>query len=125
MRFVAGFIIVVLCAFSAAADTEVAVLLDTDHNASTGCSVITADGLFQGAERRLVAVVATHLPQPAVVSLRVQNCIDASTNAFGPLADVQARSLRRGPSGFIRPAAIRTSSRCTSALPSRVTFARA
>jgi hypothetical protein len=90
MRFVILLTGALALSATAMGDTAVTVLLDTDRNESTGCSVATADGIFHGADRQLVAVVDTHLPVPAVVSLRVQDCINPTTSVFGPPSDVQS-----------------------------------
>lgn len=90
MRAAAALLVAVMGTTAVAmADTEVAVLLDTDGNPATGCAVATVEGTFPGVERRLVAVVDTHLLSPSIVSLRVQDCTDPVTGTFGPLSNVQ------------------------------------
>ncbi len=59
---------------------EVRVLLDLDRDETTGCDVVTPDGLFRGAEQMLIT---TFDPGTLSVTANVlAECIDAGTNTF-------------------------------------------
>src|SRR6478672_6485187 len=76
---------VFLCAFfplsSFAATTEFRVLLDTDNNASTGCSVAVSGGSFAGVEQVLITTVDAS----TVTSVARQVCSAGTLGASIPV----------------------------------------
>lgn len=66
---------------SFAAITTVSVLIDADNNASTGCSVSTANGPFAGVERVLNTTVIADASGYRIQSITLQSCNGA---AIGP-----------------------------------------
>ncbi|MEL7059706.1 MAG: IPTL-CTERM sorting domain-containing protein [Acidobacteriota bacterium] len=67
---------------------EYTALVDLDDDATTGCSVATADGVFEGVELRLVTTVPDDMAE--VVSVESQECVDPTADLFGPLTPVPA-----------------------------------
>ncbi|MEM9291943.1 MAG: tandem-95 repeat protein [Acidobacteriota bacterium] len=63
----------------ASAQTQTRVLLDLDDDSSTGCTVATADGNFDGVEQLLT----TTLGVGVVDSVERQECTDPATDTFG------------------------------------------
>ncbi|MEM9553803.1 MAG: IPTL-CTERM sorting domain-containing protein [Acidobacteriota bacterium] len=66
----------------AAGAAEYTALLDLDDDASTGCSVITADGPFDGVEVRVITTVPDGMDM--VTAVEREDCIDPGTDTFGP-----------------------------------------
>lgn len=67
---------------SAWADTATyQILIDTDHNPATGCTLNTAQGSFTGAERRLLTTVSFGNGPATVSGVQLQNCVGG---AFSP-----------------------------------------
>src|SRR5207253_11128961 len=58
------------------------VLLDTDRNATTGCSVTTNGGRFDGAEMIVTTTVVTAGQVSSVTSVARQTCTDPATATF-------------------------------------------
>ena len=80
---------VFLCAFlplsSFAATTEFRVLLDTDNNASTGCSVAVSGGSFAGVEQVLITTVDSTSTGSTVTSVSRQVCSAGTLGASIPV----------------------------------------
>ncbi len=71
-----------------AIEHQVDILLDLDDDASTGCTVATVDGPFDGVEQILVTTVETTSPPPAgtVTDVAIRDCTNPGTDTFGPPA---------------------------------------
>ncbi len=67
-------------AWGQAASPEYQILLDTDHNPATGCTVPTANGDFAGVDQRLVTTVAIGTNAATVGGVQLQTCV---SGAFG------------------------------------------
>jgi VCBS repeat-containing protein len=67
---------------------EVSILLDLDDNPTTGCTVPTVDGPFDGVEQVLITTVETSSPPPAgmVTDVAIADCVTPATDTFGPPA---------------------------------------
>ncbi|HVS66481.1 MAG TPA: IPTL-CTERM sorting domain-containing protein [Thermoanaerobaculia bacterium] len=67
---------------------EVQILLDLDDDATTGCTVVTVDGPFDGVEQILLTTVETTSPPPAgtVTDVALLDCVNPATDTFGPPA---------------------------------------
>src|SRR3954454_2935191 len=80
---------VFLCAFvplsSFAATTEFRVLLDTDNNASTGCSVAVPGGSFAGVDQVLITTVDSTATGATVTSVSRQVCSAGTLGASVPV----------------------------------------
>jgi VCBS repeat-containing protein len=71
--------------------TEIRVLVDSDDNVATGCSVATVDGTFAGVEHLLVATVDDLTSE--VVAVDRAPCVDPGADLFGspvPVASTTA-----------------------------------
>lgn len=67
------------------ADPEIDLLLDTDNDAATGCTVATADGAFEGVELRLrTRLDISSAPSITVAQVTRAECVDPATDSFGP-----------------------------------------
>ncbi len=69
----------------AADAAELRVLLDTDRNSSTGCSVATANGAFAGVEQVLNTTVNTAAYPPTVGAVTRQSCVAGVLEAPVPV----------------------------------------
>ena len=67
-------------AWGQAAAPEYQILLDTDHNPATGCTVTTVNGNFAGVDQRLVTTVTIGTNTAMVSGVQAQNCVNG---AFG------------------------------------------
>ena len=67
---------------------QVLVLMDTDNNAMTGCTVVAGGESFAGVETILTTDVNPVTSPPTVTSVAQQNCVTPATNTFGPPAAV-------------------------------------
>ena len=72
---------------SFAASTTVSVLIDADNNASTGCTVSTANGPFAGVERVLNTTVIADATGYRIQSITLQSC---NGGAIGPTTIISA-----------------------------------
>ena len=59
------------------------VYIDSDNDESTGCSVVTSEGTFAGAESVLCTTVETDRGAAAVTGVDIRHC-DSGTGVFGP-----------------------------------------
>lgn len=80
-RSLLGAALLGLCGTAGAATHVYTVLLDTDRNAATGCSVATSKGSFAGAEQSLTTTVTTTANTAVVTSVQRRTC---NAGAFGP-----------------------------------------
>jgi hypothetical protein len=64
--------------------SQLTVLLDTDNNATTGCTVPIPGGTFAGAEVVLNTTVNTSVTPPVVGSVTRQFCVNPAANTLGP-----------------------------------------
>ena len=73
---------------ASAVEHQVDILLDLDDDATTGCTVTTVDGPFDGVEQILVTTVETTSPPPAgtVTDVAIRDCTNPATDTFGPPA---------------------------------------
>lgn len=79
-----------LLAVSHAVDAaELRVLIDQDNNATTGCTVATANGDFAGVERILITTVDTTVYPAVVAGVASQTCTTAPST-FGAPSPVDA-----------------------------------
>jgi len=84
-RRVAALFAALLFPLSAAAATQnfdFRVLIDTDNDATTGCTVATATGLFKGVEQILITRVSANGTTGTVTGVTRQICTDPIANAF-------------------------------------------
>ncbi len=82
VRLFLGLCLGLLLAGAAWADTATyQILLDTDNNPATGCTVATVDGPFDGAEQRLVTTVTTGSNSATVSGVQLQNCTGSGFGA--------------------------------------------
>jgi len=84
-RRVAALFAALLFPLSAAAATQnfdFRVLIDTDNDATTGCTVATATGLFKGVEQVLITRVSANATTGTVTGVTRQICTDPIANAF-------------------------------------------
>ena len=79
-KFVLSFVFAIFPLFAQAATTEFRVLLDTDNDSSTGCSVTTPTGAFTGVDQVLITTVDTTPTGSTVTSVVRQMC---SGGVFG------------------------------------------
>jgi hypothetical protein len=70
----------------AASAAQLVVVLDTDHNAATGCTVTTPSGTFTGAEVVLTTTVNTATNPPTVGAVTQQTCVGAVLGAPVPVS---------------------------------------
>ena len=72
----------------AASAAQLVVVLDTDHNPATGCTVTTPSGTFAGAEVVLTTTVNTATNPPTVGAVTQQTCVTppATLSAPAPVA---------------------------------------
>jgi len=82
--FAVAVLFVLLALPAAAVTSSVDLLLDLDHDAGTGCTVMTADGPFAGVEQILTTTVDTTGGSTAdVTAVDRSECTDPGTNTFG------------------------------------------
>ncbi|MER2601757.1 MAG: IPTL-CTERM sorting domain-containing protein, partial [Candidatus Competibacter phosphatis] len=82
VRLFLGLCLGLLLAGAAWAETATyQILLDTDNNPATGCTVATVDGPFDGAEQRLVATGTTGSNSATVSGVQLQNCTGSGFGA--------------------------------------------
>ncbi len=83
-RFCLGLL---LLASAAGAETaSYSILLDTDHNPETGCTVATVAGDFTGVEQRLVTTVTFDTNTAKVSGVQLQNCANSTNSTFDTVA---------------------------------------
>ena len=68
-------------AWGQAASPEYQILLDTDDNPATGCTVATSQGDVLGIDQRLVVTVTIGTTTATVSGIQLQNCVNGT---FGP-----------------------------------------
>lgn len=74
-------LLVGICASTGLGRAQTAtVLLDLDGDSTTGCSVGTVEGPFEGIEQQLVSALSAH----AVTAVDRFECLDPATDTFGP-----------------------------------------
>ncbi|MEM7049395.1 MAG: IPTL-CTERM sorting domain-containing protein [Acidobacteriota bacterium] len=78
-----------LAAPAVASMSELELLLDLDAQATTGCTVATADGPFEGVEAVLITTVENVSTTPSVISVVRRDC-DSGSGTFGPAMVVDA-----------------------------------
>jgi len=79
-----GFLSLSLALFASSAlavQTEIKILIDSDRNASTGCSVLTAGGNFNGVEQIVSTTYDTVGSALAVTGVTRQLCVSGSFTA--------------------------------------------
>ena len=78
------------------------ILLDLDDNPSTGCTVSTVAGPFDGVEQILDTTVDTTTGPPAatVTALAIRTCTDPLTDTFGPAVPVTMPTAPPWPVGI-------------------------
>ncbi len=67
-------------AWGQAATPEYQILLDTDNNPATGCTVATVNGNFAGVDQRLVTTVSVGTATATVGGVQLQTC---ASDTFG------------------------------------------
>ncbi len=70
----------------AASAAELRVLLDTDRNSSTGCTVSTPNGPFAGVEEVLNTTVNTSVYPPMVGAITRQGCVGGVLGGAAPVS---------------------------------------
>ncbi|MFO1312326.1 MAG: Ig-like domain-containing protein [Burkholderiales bacterium] len=78
----------ILAATASAA--QLTILLDTDNNAATGCTVPVPGGTFAGVETVLNTTVNASATPPTVGAVTRQACVNPATNTLGPPLPVDA-----------------------------------
>lgn len=73
-----------------AATSEFRILMDVDVDPATGCDVTTPDGVFPGVEQMLVTTVETDASTGQVTLVERRECVNESTDTFGPASPVSA-----------------------------------
>ena len=73
--------LVLLASSAIGAQTEVRILIDSDRNLSTGCTVLTAGGAFSGVERIVTTSYDTAGTGLAVTGVTEQQCVSGSMTA--------------------------------------------
>ena len=85
----------VVAATAFAATTTVSTLIDSDNNASSGCSVSTANGAFAGVDRVLNTVVVTEATGYRIQSINLQYC-NGGALGTATVIDSSSTTLARG-----------------------------
>jgi hypothetical protein len=73
--------LVLLASSALGVQTEVRILIDSDRNLSTGCTVLTAGGPFSGVERMVSTTYDTVGSGLAVTGVTEQQCVSGSMTA--------------------------------------------
>ena len=68
-------------AWGQAASPEYQILLDTDDNPATGCTVATSQGDVLGIDQRLVVTVTIGTTTATVSGIQLQNCVNGTFGA--------------------------------------------
>ncbi|MDS4058934.1 MAG: hypothetical protein RKP73_10220, partial [Candidatus Contendobacter sp.] len=68
-------------AWGQAATPEYQILLDTDNNPATGCTVATVNGNFAGVDQRLVTMVSVGTATATVGGVQLQTCASGTFGA--------------------------------------------
>lgn len=88
-RFYRSFLLMagLICSASAwGLETRVSLLMDSDNDAATGCSVNTVVGPMNGVEFLVDAFIETdNAGSSQITATGLRACVDPSTNTFGPL----------------------------------------
>src|ERR1051325_2983643 len=83
-RFAAALavLLIPISASAAAVTYDYRVLIDADNDATTGCTVVTASGLFKGVEQVVTTHVLVNGASATVTGVSRQSCTDPVANLF-------------------------------------------